>query len=522
MKKKLLSLLMVGAMSASLFAGCGAAEEEDNKNDTSNQSKAENETPDKFDELQTIKLYQMNTSFSNDNTAVTEAINKISEEKINVKVELNQLDIGSYIEQLPLMMSSGEKFDLVMCTAIPTCGFTTMQAQGQLMDITEYVDDYAKETKELLSEYLPSTTVDGKIYALPCYRQYNSNIYLEMRQDILNELGLAEEAEKLTSWTEVEALFEKVYAKLDTLPSDMQVSALFGPTDNQGTMLTPGSIVLCGDKFSDAIGFDALGDNYKYIYTDAATHTVKNMFELDEYKQVIERLDKWSSKGWIYKNALADTDNSGDTGCRNGVYFAYLSTGEFGQDAVKEAEIGKELCTIEIASIPITTQTGRQWSWAVPAKSENPEAAVAFLNLMYTDPDIENLLVYGIEGTDYDVVDGQAVVRQDAKYMSSDFFYGNQFNAIPKSGNGADFREKALENMKNAPFSDFYGLAVDASEVSDTVTAVYTVLQKYQLPMEAGSKSYADNNATLLKECESAGIKTLIDYYQQKVDSFVK
>lgn len=515
MKKKLLSLLMVGAMSASLLAGCGGATEEPGEN--SSQGGTESASTKKFDELQTISIYQMNM-FPGDNSAVVEAINKIAEEEINVNIELNQLDIGSYIEQLPLKMSSGEKFDLVMCTAIPTCGFTTMQAQGQLMDITDYVDEYASDALKLLEDYMASTTVDGKVYALPCYRQYNSNIYLEMRKDILDELGLTEKAQSVKSWTEVEEIFAEVYSKMDSLPEDMQVSALFGATDNQGTMLTPGSAILCGDSFEDSIGFDALGDTYKYIYTDSETKEVKNMFELDEYKEVIERLNKWYDNGWVYKNALSDTDNSGDVGMSNGVYFAYLSTGEFGQEIVKPNAVGRELVTVQVAEIPITTQTGRQWSWAVPASSENPEAAVAFLNLMYTNTDIENLLVYGIEGTDYDVVDGEAVVKEGATYQSSDFFYGNQFLAYPQKGTGSDFRQQALANMQAAELSAFYGIVVDTTSVADDVTNVYTVLQKYQLAMEAGQLKYADTINTLVSECKDAGLEKIIEFYQSQLN----
>ena len=40
-------------------------------------------------------------------------------------------------------------------------------------------------------------------------------------------------------------------------------------------------------------------------------------------------------------------------------------------------------------------------SWMIASTTDVPEAALKFLNLTYTDKDIVNLLIYGIEGRDY-------------------------------------------------------------------------------------------------------------------------
>lgn len=40
-------------------------------------------------------------------------------------------------------------------------------------------------------------------------------------------------------------------------------------------------------------------------------------------------------------------------------------------------------------------------SWMISSTTDVPEAAMKFLNLTYTDADVINLLIYGIEGRDY-------------------------------------------------------------------------------------------------------------------------
>lgn len=521
-RKKLLSLLLVGAMSATLLAGCGGASEEEGGSGTEGGGSADTFT--KFDEIQTIKIAQMNM-IPGDNSAVIDAINKITEEKIGVRIEaMDQLDVNSYIEQLPKKMASGAaEYDLVMCTAIPMCSFTTWQSQNQLADITDLVDYYAPDAKELLKDYMASTTVNGKVYALPCYRQYNSNMYVLMREDLLETAGqavgedLVQAARDAKTWTDLEAIMQKV-ADSNTLPEGMKV---FGATDNQGTMMTPGSSILGSDDFASSIGFDALGDTYKYIYVNPDTDTVENMFENEDYLEAVNRAWKWSQNGWTSKDNQWNLENAGDDLLSTDSAFSFLSTCEYGCEELKEAQYGKPLVAVKVSEIPITTQTGRQWSWAVPNASQNPEAAVAFLNLMFTDPDIENLLVYGVEGTDYDVVDGEAVVRSDAAYRSSDFFYGNQFNAYPAQGLGSDFREKALEDMKAAPISKYYGCVVSTDEIADTITNVHEVLKKYQWPLEDGVLDPATTIPEMKQALESAGLNEIIEYYQKALDSYL-
>ena len=156
--KKIACILLTGAMSAALLAGCGNAstEEEGTPGGTATSAGGEDagDAFTKFDELETIDMYGLSFFGDGGLTEVLDAINAISEEQINVHVNYTPMDVATYMEQIGLMLSGGESFDLVMATAIPVVSFSTMQSQNQLMDITEYVDYYAPEMMELMSEYM--------------------------------------------------------------------------------------------------------------------------------------------------------------------------------------------------------------------------------------------------------------------------------------------------------------------------------------------------------------------------------
>ena len=142
------------------------------------------------------------------------------------------------------------------------------------------------------------------------------------------------------------------------------------------------------------------------------------------------------------------------------------------------------------------------------------------MNLMYTDPDIENLFVYGIEGRDYELNDeGEACLLDSKVYQNSDFFFGNQFNAYPAEGTGGDFREKSLENMRSAKISPYYGCVIDTTPVANEMTALTAVKKKYEAGLASGSADISTLD-TMNSELEGAGLQKYLDYYQEQLDNW--
>ena len=515
--KKLMSLLVVGAMAVGLLAGCGSSEESETTTEGSTAS--ESTTFEGFEETVEIEMYGLSFYGDDGLDEVLAAINEISEAEINVHVNYTVMDTATYAEQIGLMMSGGEAFDLVMATAIPVVGFTTMQSQNQLMDISEYLSIYAPETTELMSDYLACTTVDGATYGIPCYRIYNSSYYIIMRTDILEELDLVEEAEAIDSWSDYEAILQKVYEAQDSLPEDMQTNAVICSQDGQGTVLTGQYSDIATDDFSGNYGFETLSDSTKVIYVDEDGN-VGNYFATEDYAAAIERVNSWYEAGYVYKDSATASD-TGDTLMSNGITFSYVNLSEIGVEQSKATATGYDVTCVEIHSIPVQTSVGNQWAWCVPTTSENPEAAVAFMELMYTNSEIENLFVYGIEGRDYEVNDeGEAVVLEDAEYQSSDFFYGNQFLAYPAEGSGGDFREVSLESLESAEISEYFGCVVNTDDISNELTALSNVLSKYEAGLESGTLDPSTLD-TMLDELEDAGMQTVLDFYQEALDAWL-
>ncbi|MBP3901948.1 MAG: ABC transporter substrate-binding protein [Blautia sp.] len=506
MKKKMLSLLLASMMAVTMLPVSSFAEE----------LEAEGES----DEIVEINMVGLGFFGEGGKEEVMDAINEISEAEIGVHVNYTIMDIQTYMTQVPLMIADASAgLDLIMFNAMPTTSFTTLTAQKQLMDITDYLGEYAPETMELMADYIPATTVGDAIYGMPAYRIYNSSYYIVMRKDVLDELGLTEEAQAIDSWSAYKDLLVKVHDAQDSLPAEMQTNAMVTNTDTQGNVLMGMYVNPAADAFADDYGFDTLGDSNRIIKVND-DGKVENFFASDDYRTCIERTKDFYDADLIYKDAATSQDGS-DQQMANGITFSYCVQSEYGVEQAKANATGYEVVCVPYIDVPIQTSNGNTWGWGVPVNSEEPEAAVAFMNLMYTNSEIENLFVYGIEGRDYELNDaGEACLLDTKEYQNSDFFFGNQFNAYPAEGTGSDFREKALEQMLAAEISPYYGCVVDTDPIANTITAIKAVLTKYENGLESGSAPL-ENLDKMLEELEGAGLQEYMDYYQTSLDEWL-
>ena len=107
--------------------------------------------------------------------------------------------------------------------------------------------------------------------------------------------------------------------------------------------------------------------------------------------------------------------------------------------------------------------------------SAEPEAAITFMSMMYTSPEISNLMAWGIEGRDYIVEDGVAKYpdgNSEVPYHSDDFLIGNQFLALPWEGNSPTMREESLAQMEAAPISAYLGFTANTDSIATEVSAL--------------------------------------------------
>lgn len=141
------------------LSGCGGAQSSDANG---NQESSKQESSDSEEPAEVVFAYmtQNNIPESSELERIQNLINDYTVDKINTKVKLVLFSNSDYMNQVNLMLASGEQLDLFQ--AYNTSHLKYIQ-DGTALDITEYLDSDLKETTETLYDgFLAPTTVEGK------------------------------------------------------------------------------------------------------------------------------------------------------------------------------------------------------------------------------------------------------------------------------------------------------------------------------------------------------------------------
>lgn len=465
-------------------------------------------------------VYPWMSSIPSGLSAVEEAINAITEKEINTHVHLEMLEMGNYDQQVNLMITSGEQIDLMVTMAGGSTSFTTMTTQNQLTDMTQLLSEYAPKATQALDEFIKATTVNGKIMAFPAYRNYATGPYIEMRTDVLEDLGLLEKAQNMTSFGEYEEILEAVKNsdKWGDLAGIVPMSSGAILPNNQGYAYT--------DQFSE-IGFiDNLG-NTQYcvgIKNGGESTAVFNAYASEAYKNNYELVRGWYEKGYIYEDSATTTD-TGNELIKSGAAFSMINNMGVGAQAAASLVCGRDMTCVLIASKPVDTSACASFTYAVPMTAKEPEAAVTFMEMMFNDQRIADLLAWGIEGTDY-YTDESGVAHyvegnEAPAYHGVSWTAVNEFKVTPWEGETLENWLGQEEYLKSAPISEYLGFSMNTDSLSNEISAISTAIEEFSAQIGSGMADEATFEQ-FLEKLEASGIDNVVSAYQEQLNIWME
>lgn len=533
-----IALFLSLCMGTALIGGCGQQEGTQEKTDalaqnetTADKKMGEDVLPDEggstnsdyhvtWDDMAEINVVIPTLAAIPDGLSqVEEAVNEITESTINTHVNIELLEPGSYDQQVSLKITSGEQVDLVMTNATGSTSFTTMVSQNQLQDITQLMKSYAPKAMAAVGDAVKGTTVDGRIMAFPAYRNYYSGAYIMMRTDVLEDLGLVEKAESMTSFSEYEEILETVknsekWKELVPIVPTRAGSILPWPTYYGYT-----------ENFSDTQFIDTLGNILSCVgvLNDDETSTVINVYASDAYKRNYERTKEWYDAGYIYKDA-ANTAELGTELIKSGIGFSMFNSMGVGAELAANAQCGRDMTCVLIAAKPVNTSDCATFTYAVPVTAKAPEVAMTFVEMMFNDENILNLMVWGIEGKDYEI--NESGIAQKVGEKGSPSYYlpswnsVNEFNTIPCDPWDMESWNNQKTIMDEAVMSDYLGFSLNTDSLSNETSAVNTVLNEYTKQLGAGVASETDYEA-FIKKLNATGIEKIVAAYQAALNDWL-
>ncbi|MGN6711609.1 ABC transporter substrate-binding protein [Anaerocolumna jejuensis] len=497
--KRLAAGGLVAAMSLSLVA-CGGGN--GGKSDSAKEP-----------EKKVTKIVYAYLSFNNipeDLSDVETAINNITRDKIGVEVELMPLSVANYTQQINLAMQGGEQVDVFHSLG----DFNQYVTRNQAYDLTDIIDSCAKEAKDAVGENMMKvTTQNNKIYGIPANKGVALAPNFIYRQDIMDELGV--DASTIKSINDLAPIFEKLKEK----HPDMTPLAPVNPGDS-GILNTIFGVDYLTDDYLNPKGV-LMGDSTK----------VEDFYQTDAFKEKVNLARDWYSKGYILKDAVTTTSSASEL-ISGGSAFSYIANyGGTSKDVANQltSQTGQKIGAVRLGSPYLDTSSVNSITWMISSTTKNPEAALKFLNLTYSDPEIVNLIVYGIEGKDYVKVDDSTVTWPEGLDAStvpytaqlSCGIIGSQFAQYTLKGTDKESLKLMEEENKNAASSKAFGFIFDSSPVKNEYTSVINVINQYLPVLRCGSVDPVTELPDFIAKLKEAGMDKIIAEKQKQLDAYL-
>lgn len=510
MKKRILAALMATMMVGSTaLAGCGGSE---SGNESSDKTASESEG--EVDEIVFAYMTQNNIPEAEDLQRIEDLINAYTEEKIQTKVDLKVFSNADYMNQVNLLLASGEQVDIFAAQGTSRLPYIK---DGTALDITEYLDDELKETVDTIYDnFLKPTTVDGKVYGI---LNMGSNYVpggFTYRSDIVEELGI-----DMSTVDSPEDLTE-VFAKVKEAYKDM---IIIDPNRANALFETYLGKIAEIDPLGDDITYTVSGVAYA---KDAADPEVVNMYETQDFIDLCNLTHSWYEAGYFASDAATTTATTAELLMSGNCFGTFCGLGNPKIAAQYTTNYGHPFDNVQISDSMVWA--GSNGGWMVNSATKSPSAACKFLNLLYTDEYVDNLLVYGEEGVDYVLnEDGCAVAPEgytdlnSVKYTANMnyYYWGNKWITYPVVGGVIGDEQKTLiERNYAGELSPYYGFMYDYSEYQAEYTACINIINEYKKALWVGAVDVEATLDELNQRLKAAGMEKLIEAKQAQLDEW--
>ena len=543
MKKKLLAALLSCAMLGTMLTGCGSSEA---AAPTSNSAASE-DAEEAADEEEVAEVEAADGELSAAEQAIADrkaaaeesgeyekiviswfdwtgapagidrinkTLSEYSREKYGCDIELMIIDVAAYSDDIKLMLSSGEQVDL-----FSTCGpgYTTCINNDYLYDLEEddLLDVYGSKIHDVVrKDYLDACRFGGTLYGVPPIKDYAiQTAAIIIGTEYLDAIGYDYDSKEKDNLGFVKSNFDEItdiYTQLHEKFPDKYVYAI------QDNTLTQGASV-------DNIA----GDYYGTLLDPANSLKVEDVYASDLFKEWCERTYAWNQAGFISKDALSD-DTGASARVKSGAYMSMMSCGKPGYITQITGECGMPVTVFNCGESFMAAGSVSSFPWCINQNTEDPVLAMQILEAMYTDSFISNILLWGMEGYEYQVLDDGTIDFADGINPDNSEYYPNVTWMMPNPyvahvwhGDPLDIGEQMSafnDNCDNK--SKALGFTWDNSDYSAEFTALQNAYKEYGTTVTYGfvepEKGIADLEAAL----KAAGLDEYIAGKQEALDAW--
>ena len=551
MKKRTICLLLAMIMVLSIvLAGCSktaetpaadetpATTEPAETTDNTETPEAPEETAEPALEQKTIQLMITGAGKQANSDKVWAAFNEQLQQYVpNTTVEFIDVSFDEYSEKFSQVLASGEGVDLAWTGWL--INKPQNIADGNLMPLDDLLAEYGQGIVDILGEEVVEihrNAADGKLYYLPSWQglcgERRGWLVVTEIAELAGDTWIEDTEAALNKWRNNYSGIEDFQAVLD------QATKYLAAAKEAGKL---GAGINTGRAF----GWSMYNGMYSFLGVGGAeigitycdgTFTVKDGVAGEHYKLYAQTMADWYKEGYI-RSDIMSVDTSTLTTPKNGEITdtTYVfSCDPYLTEADQEAAIAD--AGMDMTYLPIEENAylilGGDTSYAIPYCADEPERAMMVLNAIYSQPDLYNTLIYGIEGEDYTKnADGTITTSYVGASPTADDSYGIQRwiigsckNALINNGTDPNYYADLEALEETARVNPFLNFTFDRTNVEGICASILNVYYEYgpQLDNGVAGDNWEELYNNYMAARKDAGIEELVTEFQNQINAYIE
>ena len=551
MKKRTICLLLAMIMVLSIvLAGCSktaetpaadetpATTEPAETTDNTETPEAPEETAEPALEQKTIQLMITGSGKQANSDKVWAAFNEQLQQYVpNTTVEFIDVSFDEYSEKFSQILASGEGVDLAWTGWL--INKPQNIADGNLMPLDDLLAEYGQGIVDVLGENVVEVhrNADGNIYYLPSWQglcgERRGWLVVTEIAELAGDTWIEDTEAALNKWrnnySEDTEAFQAVLDQATKYLAAAKEAGKLGAGINTGRVF--GWSMYNGTRSNPGVGGAEIG-----IPFEDNTFTVIDGVASEHYKLYAKTMADWYKEGYI-RSDIMSVDTSTLTMPKNGEITdtTYVfSCDPYLTEADQEAAIAD--AGMDMTYLPIEENAylilGGDTSYAIPYCADEPERAMMVLNAIYSQPDLYNTLIYGIEGEDYTKnADGTITTSYVGASPTADDSYGIQRwiigsckNALINNGTDPNYYADLEALEETARVNPFLNFTFDRTNVEGICASILNVYYEYgpQLDNGVAGDNWEELYNNYMAARKDAGIEELVTEFQNQLNAYIE
>lgn len=508
---RVLSLVLIGVFTmAILLTGCGSQSAGNTATSATSAAAtttaAVETTAKALDPVELTWYMPGTTANTADMPGVMEKVNTILKDKINAKLNFNQIEYADYDTKIQVIIAASEAYDLCY-TASWLNLYGPNVAKGAFLAIDDLLNKYGTSMLSTIpAKYWDAAKVNGKIYAMLNYQFFATKSALWVKKDLADKYQFDyKNATKLQD-------FEPFLANV-----------MKGEKGINPILINAGSIGY-NDPSNGALYYQALPDNFIFYVNGSDTSLkVVNLFDTQAFKDKYSIVRDWYLKGYLPKDvAIKEQNASLDE--KAGKYAVWCGgNAKPGADVDMTTAFGYNVACIPMNKTYVDASGILATMTAVSKNSKNPDRAVMFYDMLYSDKELYNTLVFGLEDKNYKKLSEDTIdLIPNSGYTNSGWGWamGNQFNAYYLKGQQPGLWEETKKMNEDAEPSPLMGFSYNSDAMKTELTAITAVYNEYKPRIMYGTEDMDKLLTEFNKKLESAGMSKVMADIQAQLDQW--